>query len=444
MTQPAKQKAVGPAEGQPQQGEGATDSAQQAKQKGPDQPRPAVVPKPGKPHQPGPKPQQPAKAPPRQPQGDGSRQRPPAKAAKLQRRHWLVMISFGACVILPSVLAALYLWLVAADQYASRVGFTVRQEDAASAVELLGGLSNFSTSSSSDTDILYEFIQSQKLVSEIDDELDLRGIWSRPDWDPVFRLDPDASIEALVGYWEDMVKISYSSGLIEVEVRAFRAEDATRIAQLLLDKSSDVINELSAVAREDAIGYARDELNEAVERLKSARETVTRFRNENQIVDPQLDLQSQAGLLGNLQTQEAEQIIELDLLRETAQDNDPRVSQGERRLRVIRSRIAAERQKLGFEGDAGQAFADLVGEYERLVVDREFAEQSYVSALAAYDGALAEVKRKSRYLAAYMQPTSAQTAEYPQRVVLLLVVTLFLFLIWATVVLVLYAVKDRR
>ena len=85
-----------------------------------------------------------------------------------------------------------------------------------------------------------------------------------------------------------------------------------------------------------------------------------------------------------------------------------------------------------------------MGEYERLVVDREFAEQSYVSALAAYDSARGDAKRQNRYLAAYMQPTVAQTPQYPQRGVLLLVVTVFLFLAWSTVTLVAYSVKDRR
>ncbi|SDI69968.1 hypothetical protein [Alloyangia pacifica] len=357
-----------------------------------------------------------------------------------------MLLSFFGTVLLPAVLTALYLWLVAADQYASRVGFTVRQEDAASAIELIGGLSSLSSSSSSDTDILYEFIQSQKLVSDIDGKIDLHAIWTPAERDPVFGLAENASIEQLLAYWGRMVRISYSAGLIEVEVRAFEPGDATRIAQNLLDESSEVINELSAVARADAISYARDELDEAVERLKEARSTVTRFRNENQIIDPQIDLQSQAGLLGNLQAQEAEQIIELDLLRETSQQNDPRVAQAERRLEVIRARISAERQKLGFEGSgqAGRVFADLVGDYERLSVDREFAERAYLSALGAYDTALADAKRKSRYLAAYMQPTSAETAEYPQRVTLLMVVTLFLFLLWSTAVLVVYSVKDRR
>ena len=356
---------------------------------------------------------------------------------------------FLICVAAPTGVAGWYLWERAADQYVSKVGFSVRREDDSTAIEVLGGLSNLSSSSSSDTDILYEFIQSQRLVSDIDAELDLRTIWSRPENDPVFALDPTSPIEDLVDYWGDMVLLSYGagSGLLEVEVRAFTAEEATLIADTLFRKSSEMINRLSAIAREDAIGYAQDELEVALERLRVARETVTRFRNENQIINPEIDLQSQAGLLGNLQAQQAETLIEIDILRETSRAGDPRLEQAERRLSVIERRISAERRKLGVQGtaaDDNKAFSEIVGEYERLVVDREFAEQAYVTALAAYDAALAEARRKTRYLAAYMEPTRAETAEHPERVTLLLLVALFLFLIWSIATLVLYSVKDRR
>ncbi len=173
---------------------------------------------------------------------------------------------------------------------------------------------------------------------------------------------------------------------------------------------------------------------------------MTLFRNRNQLVDPTLDLQSQAGLLGSLEAQLAEAQIEVDLLRETIRGSDPRLTQAERRVEVIRARIAAERRKLGIgdQGGASSAFADLVGEYERLVVDREFAEQAYVSALAAYDAALAESRRKSRYLAAYVTPTKAEAAEYPERVTILLLLSMFLFLAWSIITMVLYSFKDRR
>jgi len=93
-----------------------------------------------------------------------------------------------------------------------------------------------------------------------------------------------------------------------------------------------------------------NDLMEAKERLKTAREGITKFRNLNQLVNPQLDLQTQAGLLGNLQGQQADALIALDLLQDATKANDPRVVQAERRLVVIETRIEAERRKLGLGG----------------------------------------------------------------------------------------------
>jgi len=351
-------------------------------------------------------------------------------------------------VVLPSALAAVYLWTRAADQYVSRVGFAVRTEETSSPLDFLSGLTSFSGSSSTDTDILFEFLQSQKLVSDLDSELDLRGIWSKPENDPVFSFDTQGTIEDLTEYWDRMVKLSYGagSGLIEVEVRAFEPGDATNLTTSLLERSSIMINNLSAIAREDAIKYAREELDSSLDRLKNARAVVTQFRNENQIIDPELDIQSQSGLLAKLQEQQAQTLIDIDLLNATSRQNDPRLLQEERRLEMIEARIDDQRAKFGIGGgQAGNtAYAEIVGDFERLVVDREFAEKSYVTALAAYDGALAESRRKNRYLAAYMEPTRAERAEHPERLTILGLFSLFLFLIWSVLVLVGYSLKDRR
>ncbi|MDJ0823601.1 MAG: capsule biosynthesis protein [Paracoccaceae bacterium] len=361
-----------------------------------------------------------------------------------------VLLSFLLMVVLPPVVASWYLWVRAADQYASTVAFSVRTEENVSAITSLLGPLDLSGSSTSDTDILYEFIQSQSLVASIDARLDLRAMWAKADpaIDPIFAYHPPGTIEDLVGHWERMVKIYYdsSTGLIELRALAFTPEDAQAIAREIYADSTVMINELSDIAREDAIRYARDELNHAVERLKSAREAVTTFRNRTQIVDPSIDVQGQAGLLSTLNQQLAEALIELDLLKQTTRSNDPRVAQADRKIQVIEKRIAEEKQKLGLgDGQADvDAFATLVGEFERLVVDREFAEQTYTAALASYDAAQAEARRQSRYLAAHIRPTLAEKSEYPQRLMILGTGTLFLFLIWSVVVLVAYSLRDRR
>jgi len=155
-------------------------------------------------------------------------------------------------------------------------------------------------------------------------------------------------------------------------------------------------------------------------------------------------LQGQMGLLNSLQKQLADALIQLDLLADVTRDSDPRIEQTKRKIDVIKVRIAEERRKLVTSDGNGNAFSSLIGKFEALRVDLQFAEQSYISALSSYDSAVAEARRKSIYLAAYVKPTIAQRSEYPNRIVIIGLSTLFLFLIWSVVVLIAYSVRDRR
>ena len=406
------------------------------RQAAPDRPNPG---KPG-PNKPGP--------------GGGQRQvkvRPMARPAQLKRRHWGLLFTFLMMVIAPIGVSGWYLYERAVDQYASTLGFTVRSEDISSAADLLGGLGatiGGSSGGGSDTDILYEFIRSQELVSLVDARLDLRSLYARhAETDPVFGFNTEGTIEDLTEYWRRAIRVSYDtgSGLMELRVLAFDPDEAKAIAEAIYDESSEMINELSAIARADATRYAAEDLDLAVERLKQAREALTAFRIENQIVDLTADVQGQMGLLNTLQAQLAEALIELDLISTNARSDDPRVEQAQRRIEVIQARIDEERLKFGpgAQGSDGGSYADTIAEFERLSVDREFAERAYIAALSAFDAARAEANRQSRYLAAYIQPTLAERPEFPQRELLLGLVALFSLLLWSITSLVFYALRDR-
>lgn len=375
--------------------------------------------------------------------------RPLAAPANMKRRHWGALFSFLLLVLAPLVAAGAYLWGVSSDQYVSRTGFTVRQEEGGSATELLGGLAQFTGGGgSSDSSILYEFIQSQEIVEAIDARLDLAEIYSGK-WpeDPLFALWPSASIEDLVWYWQRVVRVSYdeSSGLIELHVRAFSPDMAQRVAQEIVAESLRMINDINAAAREDLMRYAESDLAEAVARLKTARQALTEFRTRTQIVDPEADIQGQMGVINNLQQQLAEALVELDLLTGTSNPGDPRVTQAQRRIDVIRERLETERQAFarGEVGGIGADYPTLIAEYEGLIVDREYAEEAYRAALAALDIAREKASRQSRYLATYVRPTLSQSSEYPQRLMMFGLAALFLLMAWGILVLIYYSIRDR-
>ena len=373
---------------------------------------------------------------------------PVAGPARMRKRHYRLAFSFVLLVLLPTIGAGYYLYTMAKDQFVSEVGFTVRREEAPLVSNLLTTLGNVSSSSSSDSDILFEYVRSQELVRRVDEEIDLRSLYGAVyDEDPLFGLDPDA-IEELVDYWQRVVRVSYapSTGLLELEVRAFDPQTATRVARLVFSESSEMINELSQIARDDATRYAREDLERAQADLKALRQSLTEFRMRTQIVDPQAAIQGQMGLLASLQQQLGEALIEYDLLVGKAPENDPRILQVKGRLEAIRARIDQERQQFGQGGDVadGENYATMVARFEQLLVEREFAEQKYATAVANFDRAQTEAQRQSRYLAAYVGPTEAESAIYPRRLMIFLLVAFFSTIAWAILALVYYSLRDRR
>ena len=379
--------------------------------------------------------------------------RPPAPRARIKTRHLAAAVGFLVIAVAPVLVTAWYMWAHAADRYVSVAGFSVRSEEAASAFELLGGMAELSGAASKDSEVLFQFIQSQDLVARIDAQIDLRMLWSRVSYedDPLFAYRPPGTIEDLTDHWQRMVHVYVDggSGLIEVQVQAFTPEDALRINRAIYDESLAMINRLSAIAREDTTRYARDDFDSAMERLRRARAALTEFRNRTQIVDPAASIQSQMGIMTSLQAALANELIEFDILVQSTGGDDPRIARAQDRIDVIEARIQAERDKFG-AGEAGIgtqrdiAFADLVSAYEILAVDLEFAETRYRAAQAALDIALADAGRQNRYLAAHIQPTLAQRSDAPDRIQLTLLVAVFSFLIWCVLTLSAYAIRDRR
>jgi capsular polysaccharide transport system permease protein len=374
-----------------------------------------------------------------------------ARAAHMRKRHWGLLVSFVLMVLVPLAATVFYLMAIAQDQYISTAGFTVRSQKNTGASELLGGLANIAGSSTaSDSDILYEFIQSQEMVEAVEQAVPLRTHYSQYwplDW--AFSLWPNASREELLWYWHRVVGISFdrSSGLIEVQAVAFDPETARSITRAIVEESQIRINALNERSREDAMRYARKDLDEALERLKIAREELASFRTRTRIVDPAADIESRMGVMNNLQQQLAEALIEYDLLSGRVAEGDPRLTKAQQHIDVIRQRIDIERQTFTSAstdtGAVGEDYPSLISEYERLTVDLQYAEQTYRAALTSLETTRAEASRQSLYLATYIKPTLAQDSKYPNRFMLSALSGLFLLLTWTILALIYYSIRDR-
>jgi capsular polysaccharide transport system permease protein len=375
---------------------------------------------------------------------------PRVRAGRRGRRRLLAVLSFVLLVLLPLAATGWYMARVAAAQFHSEVAFSVRAEEmGVLAPGLLGAITQISGTTAPEAEMLRDYVESPQLVALVDARLDLRAIYARAPGDPVFALAPGATIEDLTDHWNRMVHVRYESqsGILHLRANAFTPQDAQAIAMAILDESGRLVNRLADQARQDAVRFATADLAEAEAHLRQLRGALAAFRAETRMIDPAQDVAGQMGLLGALQSELAEALVDRDTLLSYAEAGDQRAVQSARRIEAIRTRIAAERAQLGLGTDPGVAAGDAaatVGRYEALVTDIEFAQAAYTQALGNLALARAEARRTARYVAAHIAPTLAQSSIYPQRGLITGLAALAFLLLWGVVMVVCYNLRDAR
>jgi capsular polysaccharide transport system permease protein len=367
------------------------------------------------------------------------------------RRRKILAWSAIACVLLPTLLAGIYYGIVAADQFAVETRFAVRGTNSSSSSDLLGAFSGISQTGSTVNDayILIDFMQSREMLDKLEAKIGIRRIFSRPEADYLSRFDASLSSEEFLKYWRKMIKTSFDviSQIVTVEVRAFTAEDAKQVAAAILELNEELINELSARARNDAVRTAEQEVKRMEDRLKATRTALIAFREIQQEFDPVKNAESRLTIVARLEEELSKAKTRLASLRSFLSADAPSMTVLESEIKALERQVEEERAKLGKGAEAElrgrESLGSLLASYEELQVERDFSEKAYVSALASLERARAEADRQQRYVAAVVRPTLPQEALYPKRI---LATASFLFIslvLWALGVLVVYAVRDH-
>jgi capsular polysaccharide transport system permease protein len=328
-----------------------------------------------------------------------------------------VAISFIMVAVLPTLISGLYFWLVASDQFVSEVKFAVRDGERPILESIEGLMGLPSNQRTQDALILCEYIRSRGLLEDLDRNLDLRRLYSRPETDYFSRLDAEEPMEDLVRYWRRHVdtSIDSNSGIVTLTVRAFSPADALQIANAIVDRSEKLVNELSERSRRNVLKLAQDRLTRAEEQLKASMAEMRSIRNAEGLIDAGKTAEVLTKITGDLRLQLIKAEQENETLQRLLSPDAPQ-------LRILKERIANMREQIrSLEGEMTTKEASpstLSGSMERFdrgTLDRKIAEQQYVAAAATFEQARLNVETQQVYLVTFLRPTLAQEALYPKR-----------------------------
>jgi len=377
----------------------------------------------------------------------------------LKQRPW-VPLSIAVCVLLPTLVTALFYLFIASDRFVSEARFAVRSSESQS-FDSLGMITGMPSSQMvSDSYIVADYISSRDMVDELVRRLPLRSVYADADY--FSRIGEGVTLEQLIEYWQKRIDVYYDStkNTISVEVQAFNPTDADRITREVVDIVRILVNDLSAQARRDAVQFAASEVARSELRVRGAREDLLTFRVAHNELDPTQAAEATLGIAAQLEAERSRLASELASLSGYLSDEAPSIQMLKSRITALAGEVARIQGQISVGADAHgmrgseqavidpsapppNAMASVIGEYQELMLNQEFAEKAYTAAMASLERARSEASRTQTYLAIYGQPSIAEEATYPRRWLNIWVVFALSSILWAIGVLGFMTVRDH-
>lgn len=370
---------------------------------------------------------------------------PSRAASKLAAFLRSLNIWFWAIVGLPTLIAGVYYFGIASDQYMSEVKFIVHSPTKNVASLFTALISSAAGNSSEDTYAVRDYLMSRDAVRRLEREDDLRTLLSRPGADPISRFPGIRfwrdDFEALYDAYSRFVTIDIdtTSGISTLEVKAFRPQDAQRVANALLGFSEQLVNELNARARRDTLASFKKEVADTERRIADIQSKLTVYRVRRNMLDPKSAAAGPVELLAQLNAKLASAEAQLTEIQRNA-PHSPHVPLIKTRIASLEKLIAAQRSKI--TGNTS-SIATALGEYERLDVERQLAEKTLASAFVSLEAAKLQAQRQQIYLETIEQPGIADYPIYPKRFASFAVVSVSCMLVYGIAWLLIAGIREH-
>jgi capsular polysaccharide transport system permease protein len=341
---------------------------------------------------------------------------------------------FIAIVILPTLLVAAYLYLFASDQYESSTDFVIRHAEApvsGSGVGQIFGVSLGTSSTVAESYIVQEYLLSHDAVAKLRREDDLVGRFRAEGVDWYSRLwSADPSPERLQKYFERQVKIEQdeTSGITHLTVHTFRPQDAQQLTSKLLRMGEQQINAINEQTYRDQVTSAKRELDTAAAQLGAIQRQLTSFRRGHEDVDPEGTGKAQLSLVTDLTASLVQARAQLTAVGQAVSHNSPQYLALQRQVRALEAQVAGQTSRIA---GRGASVANRLGDYERLVIERDEAAKLHAATAAQYAQAMADAKRKQLYLVRVVEPNLPVKSLFPERGKIVLTVLASLFFAYA-------------
>lgn len=324
---------------------------------------------------------------------------------------------FFFTVVVPTLLATIYFGFVASDVYVSESRFTVRSP-AKSTPTGLGALIKSSGFANAGDEVYaaQDYVTSRDALKALNQNSAFTHAYSSSSisiFDRFAGIFSSESFEELYRYYKKKVDLRYesSSSIVTLTVRAYTPQDAGKFNEQLLAMAEATVNKLNERGRQDLVRFAQREVDDAKLKSQTAALALSAYRNSIGIVDPEKQASVQIQMISKLQDQLIATRTQLAETR-TVSPKNPQIEVLRARAKSLSDEID---NQLGLVAGSSKSLSSRAAQYQRVLLENQFAEKQLASAMISLDEARNEANRKQAYVERIVQPNIPDEPLEPRR-----------------------------
>lgn len=369
-----------------------------------------------------------------------------------RKTSWGAFLAFFLAVLLPTLIAGTYYFYYASRQYVAEFHFAVRNSSTAtqqsSATSMLSSLLGVSSPGDmTENYVVADYLTSRQAAEQADKEIGVKKMYGRKDIDWWARFDASQPMEKFAAYWRHMVTAHYDqiTGIATAEVRAFSPEDALSISNTLVRLAENLVNDISERPRREAIAFAEGEVKRAEERLKTVRADLSKYRSAEGVIEPTAGVVTSTNTVatGLRQALTQMQADAASLAKQNISESAPQMMALQSRIKATREQLAAVEGQVGKTPNGTTPLSQVVGNYEQLDLERQFAQNVLVGAMQALEQARGTAMTQRIYITPYVRPALPESSTYPNAPVATLTVFGMAFLVWVLGFLIVRSMREH-
>lgn len=317
---------------------------------------------------------------------------------------------------IPFVLTSIYISLIQTELYKSSSSVLIKDLSNNQTLPMDLGIFSAGTSGvNQDAAIMEEYLRSHEVYSLLDQKYTLTKYYQSDEIDilnrVVFSLN---TIKLMYKYNNDLeIILDELSGIITISFYHANPSVSLDIAKELLNIAETKLNKLNKTNSQKILKNIILTVKKNKKKLDSSTQSLEKYQNKNNLIDPQMIIEQKNALISSLQTSLIEKEVKYSNLKNYTGYNNLETKQLENEIRVLKKTISKEKRDLS--GESSDTINRKYFEFEKLKSQVEFDKEVYKQSLAQYELMKTQTTQNSKTIQIIVLPKLADAYSMPDK-----------------------------